>query len=314
MHLPWLKRRSSAQGCLGIELNHGRVWAVHRTDRGVVNSYTPEIDEQGYGNLPAWLEEHRLSGIPTVVCMDALRYELQLVEAPPVPDEELSAAMSFRIAEIVSERASEKILQAFPLPNDAYRGRMNMAFAAIAERSYVQEIVGFCREHELDLRQITINEMSTLNLLANVDRADSVAVLRLEANAGVIYLYRNGALYFTRQISLGTEDLGLSTLNVSEGGLMLQPNSRIDVLALELQRSMDYFESQLGLGAIDQLWVMKPDFVEITDALGELEDRINTPVRLLSLESGFNRQEDESPLTASLIMALGGALSYELAG
>ena len=189
-----------------------------------------------------------------------------------------------------------------------------MAFAAITDRAYLQEIVDFCREYELDLQQITINEMCTLNLLASVDRADSVAVLRLEANAGVIYLYRNGALYFTRQISLGTEDLGLSTLNVEEGGLMLEPNSRIDVLALELQRSMDYFESQLGLGAVEQLWVMQPDFVEITDALGEIEDRINTPVRLMSLESGFNRQEGEAPLTASLVMALGGALSYELAG
>jgi MSHA biogenesis protein MshI len=314
MHLPWLRKKLSAQGCLGIELNHGRVWAVHRTDRGVINSFTPDFEEQGFDTLGAWLTEHQLTGIPVVVCMDAMRYELQLVEAPPVEEDELSAALSFRINEIVSERAAEKVLQAFPLPGDAYRGRMHMAFAAITDRAYLQEIVDFCREYELDLQQITINEMCTLNLLASVDRADSVAVLRLEANAGVIYLYRNGALYFTRQISLGTEDLGLSTLNVEEGGLMLEPNSRIDVLALELQRSMDYFESQLGLGAVEQLWVMQPDFVEITDALGEIEDRINTPVRLMSLESGFNRQEGEAPLTASLVMALGGALSYELAG
>ena len=220
--------------------------------------------------------------------------------------------MGFRLAELVSDDVSDKVLQAFPLPSDAYRGRMTMAFAAITERSYLKEIVTFCREYELKLDQIIINEMSALNLLASVDPDDSVAVLRLEADAGVIYLYRNGALYFTRQISLGTDDLGLSSLNVSEGGMMMQPNSRIDVLALELQRSMDYFESQLGLGAIGQLWVMKPDNIDVTDALGEIEDRINTPVRLMSLESAFNRQEDEIPLTASLAMALGGALGYDL--
>ena len=128
----------------------------------------------------------------------------------------------------------------------------------------------------------------------------------------MIYLYRDGALYFTRQISLGTDDLGLSSLNVEEGGLSMQPNSRIDVLALELQRSMDYFESQLGLGAVSQLWMMKSDLVDVTDALGELEERVNTPVRLMSLESFFNRQEDDRPLTASLAVALGGALGYEL--
>ena len=39
MQLPWLKQRKTAQGCLGIEINHGRAWAVHRTQRGVVSSY-----------------------------------------------------------------------------------------------------------------------------------------------------------------------------------------------------------------------------------------------------------------------------------
>ena len=312
MPLSWLHTKKTAQGCLGIELNHGRAWAVHRTDRGVISSYLPSEDDEGLASLGEWIKDQKLTGIPVVVCLDSTRYELQLVESPPVPAEELSDAMGFRLAELVSDDVSDKVLQAFPLPSDAYRGRMTMAFAAITERSYLKEIVTFCREYELKLDQIIINEMSALNLLASVDRDDSVAVLRLEADAGVIYLYRNGALYFTRQISLGTDDLGLSSLNVSEGGMMMQPNSRIDVLALELQRSMDYFESQLGLGAIGQLWVMKPDNIDVTDALGEIEDRINTPVRLMSLESAFNRQEDEIPLTASLAMALGGALGYDL--
>ena len=312
MQLPWLKQRKTAQGCLGIEINHGRAWAVHRTQRGVVSSYIAEADESGFAQLSQWIEAQGLAGSPTVVCMDSERYELQLVDAPPVSPEELTDALSFRIDELVGAPATDKVLQAFPLPRDAYRGRMSMAFAAITDRAYLQEIVEFCRDNELQLEQIIINELAVLNLLAAIEPEDSVAVVRLEGNSGVIYLYRDGALYFTRQISLGTDDLGLSSLNVEEGGLSMQPNSRIDVLALELQRSMDYFESQLGLGAVSQLWMMKSDVVDVTDALGELEERVNTPVRLMSLESSFNRQEDDRPLTASLTVALGGALSYEL--
>jgi len=315
MPLSWLKPKKLAQGCLGIEMNHGRVWAVHRTDRGVIASYTPADDtdpQNALEKLGEWIRENNLEGIPAVVCLDAGRYELQLVEAPPVPPEELSDALSFRIGELVSESAADKVLQAFPLPSDAYRGRMTMAFAAITERSYLRQIVQFCRDTGIDLKQIQINELAALNLLASIEPEASVALLRMEDTTGIIYLYREGALYFTRQISLGTDDLGLSELNVTEGGLSMQTSSRIDVLALELQRSMDYFESQLGLGAISQLWVMKPDYVDVTDALGELEERINTPVRLMSLEGAFNRQDDDLPLTASLAMALGGALGYEL--
>ncbi|WP_370216784.1 hypothetical protein [Thalassolituus sp.] len=312
MQLPWLKQRSTAQGCLGIEINHGRYWAVHRTQRGVISSFVPEDGEKGFEKLAEWIDKQGLGGSPAVVCMDVEQYDLQLVDSPPVPPEELTDALSFRIDELVGAPAADKVLQAFPLPGDAYRGRMSMAFAAITDRAYLQDIVDFCRSHDLKLEQILINEMAVLNLLANIEPEDSVAVLRLEENSGVIYLYRDGALYFTRQISLGTDDLGLSSLNVEEGGLSMQPNSRIDVLALELQRSMDYFESQLGLGAVSQLWVMNPDGVDVTDALGELEERVNTPVRLMSLETSFNRQDSEVPLTASLAIALGGALSYDL--
>ena len=176
----------------------------------------------------------------------------------PVAPEELTDALSFRIDELVGAPAADKVLQAFPLPGDAYRGRMSMAFAAITDRAYLQEIVEFCRDSNLQLEQIIINELAVLNLLASIEPEDSVAVVRLEGNSGVIYLYRDGALYFTRQISLGTDDLGLSSLNVEEGGLSMQPNSRIDVF-FELQRSMDYFESQLGLGAVSQLWMLKSD-------------------------------------------------------
>jgi len=312
MQLPWLRQRRITQGCLGIEINHGRAWAVHRTDRGVVSSFVPETDDDGIQQLGEWIDDNGLDGLPVVVCLDSAKYDLQLVESPPVPPEELSDALGFRIEELVGSPAADKVLQAFPLPGDAYRGRMSMAFAAITDRSTLKDIVTFCSDHGLKLEQITINEMAVLRLLATVQPEDSLAVLRLEADSGVIYLYRDGALYFTRQISLGTDDLGLSSLNVEEGGLSMEPNSRIDVLALELQRSMDYFESQLGLGAVGQLWVMKPDGVDVTDALGDLEERVNTPVRLLSLESTYNRQQDDVPLTASLAIALGGALSYDL--
>ncbi|MGB0504384.1 MAG: hypothetical protein ACPGGD_10045, partial [Thalassolituus sp.] len=99
MPLSWLHTKKTAQGCLGIELNHGRAWAVHRTDRGVISSYLPSEDDDGLASLGEWIKDHKLTGIPVVVCLDSTRYELQLVESPPVPAEELSDAMGFRLAE-----------------------------------------------------------------------------------------------------------------------------------------------------------------------------------------------------------------------
>lgn len=316
MTLPWLKKRNRLRGCIGIEQNKGQLWAVLCTPRGVEKSYQPAPDEQGFEGITEWIKEEQLTDLPVIACMDIDRYDLHLVEAPPVPAEELSEALGFRIAELTGGSAEGKVLQAFPLPGDIYQGRMSMAYAAITDHSYIKDIVSFCRQNSLHLQQININELCALNLLAQMDQENSVAVLRLEAHSGIVYIYRNGAFYFSRQISLGTADLdharGPAEGGDSSGLSMAPVNSRMDVLALELQRSMDYFESQLGLGAVDQLWVMRPDFSDITETLLDLEEYLNTPVGVLSLESHFNRQEDNRPLTASLAMALGGALSYEL--
>lgn len=315
MPLSWLKTRRTVKGCLGIEMNQGQVWAVCLTKRGVELSYVPQSDEQGFAGLVEWINTNQLSDYPVVFSMDVEEYELQLVEAPAVEEDELSAALGFRIAEFVNDSPQGKVLQAFPLPKDAYRGRMSMAYAAITQQDYLQSIVSFCQEQNLNLQQININELSALNLVANMESEICIALLRLEARSGVVYLYRDGALYFTRKISLGIDDLDVSQRDNDQesSGLRLEMNSRLDILALELQRSLDYFESQVGVGSVSNLLILKPDYVDIAGAIPDLEESLSISVRMLSLEQQFNRQEEPIPITASLAMALGGALGYELA-
>jgi MSHA biogenesis protein MshI len=311
MRWPWQKKSSNYTYCLGIELNHGKAFAVLRDGSGVVDSYASEQDDDGFQGLSQWLAAKRYGCIPVTVCLDQSRYQLQLVDSPPVADDELSDALSFRIRDLISESAENKLLQAFPLPGDAYRGRMSMAFAAITDRDYLRDIVRWCRKENLELQTITIDELSLLNLVAALEPETSVGVLRLEPKEGMIYLYQDGALYFTRHLNIGTDDL--MPEDASVGDFTLENGSRSDMLTLEVQRSMDYFESQLGLGTIGQLWVLPPDSANIDNVLIELEASVQTPVRLLSLETAFNRQSSESPLTASFAAALGGTLSYELA-
>lgn len=311
MRWPWQKKGSNYKYCLGVELNHGKVFAVLRDVSGVVDSFASEQDDEGLDGLSQWLASKRFGRIPVTVCLDQSRYELQLVDSPPVSDDELSDALSFRIQDLIGESAENKLLQAFPLPGDAYRGRMSMAFAAITDRDYLRQIVHWCRNEDLELQAITIDELSLLNLVAALAPETSVGVLRLEPKEGMIYLYQDGALYFTRHLNIGTDDL--MPVQAPVGDFTIENGNRNDMLTLEVQRSMDYFESQLGLGAIGQLWVLPPDAVNIDEVLIDLEASVNTPVRLLSLESAFNRQPTEAQITASFAAALGGTLSYELA-
>jgi len=311
MRWPWQKQKSDRSRCLGIEVHNGQAFAVLRDQSGVIEQYIPEAEEQGLEALSSWIEQHQLQGVGVTISLDHRDYELHLVEAPAVPDEELSDALRFRMKDLVSQPIETKVVQAFRLPADAYRGRMDMAFAAAIDKTRVKEVVDWCEQNQLQLSEITIPELSILHLVAEMEPETSVGVLRIDQTEGVLYLFQDGGLYLTRPLAVGTNDLGLNQ-NV-EGELTLETESRMEKLALELQRSMDYFESQLGMGTVGQIWVLMPDSIEIDDALPELEQAVNTPISTLSLDSSFNRTQPMVPLTASLATALGGSLSYELA-
>ncbi|MFC3678686.1 hypothetical protein [Bacterioplanoides pacificum] len=317
MRWPWQKHTTTQQRCLGIELHNGQAFAVLRDVHGVTERFLPQAEHQGLEPLALWLKQLRrqqpgLQQLPVTISLDHNDYELHLLEAPRVPDDELSDALRFRVKDMVSQPIETLVVQAFRLPQDAYRGRLDMAFAAVIERVRIRQLVDWCEQQQLLLQHITIPELSILQLVAELEPETSVGVLRLDQSAGDFYLFLDGGLYMTRSIGVGSDDLGLQP--PTDGEFELESHSRLETLALEIQRSMDYFESQLGMGSVGQIWVMVPDGAELDVLLPDLEQAVNTPIRTLALDSLFNRMAAPATLTASLATALGGSLCYELAG
>ncbi|UXD86553.1 hypothetical protein [Thalassolituus hydrocarboniclasticus] len=308
MRWPWQKKSLQDSRCLGIELHQGKGFAVLREAGVVRECYRPAETDQGLDGLATWIAAQQLRGVSTVLSLDALDYELHLVEAPAVSDDELADALRFRMRDLLPQGAEKKVIQGFRLPADAYRRRLEMAFAAVIDHRRVKDLVRWCEQQELALHSITIPELSLLHLVAEVAPETAVGVLRLDAEDGMIYLYRDGGLYLSRRLNTGTQSLGGHA--VAEGGFSLESDSRIDALALDIQRSLDYFDSQLGMGMVGQIWVLVPDNADVSELLPELERSVNIPVRSLLLDS-VARQQGGEDLTASLAIALGNALLIE---
>lgn len=308
MRWPWQKKSLQDSRCLGIELHQGRGFAVLREADVVRECYRPADTEQGLDGLAAWVGRQQLQGVPVVLSLDALDYELHLVEAPAVNDDELGDALRFRMRDLLPQGSEQKIIQGFRMPADAYRRRLEMAFAVVVDHRRIKELVRWCKHQQLQLHSIIIPELSLLHLVAEMEPETAVGVLRLDADDGMIYLYRDGGLYLSRRLNTGTRALGLAS--AGEGELSLETDSRVDALALDIQRSLDYFDSQLGMGIVGQLWVLVPDNADVSELLPELERSVNIPVRSLLLESAFSNSGQET-LTASLAIALGNALSFE---
>ena len=84
-------------------------------------------------------------------------------------------------------------------------------------------------------------------------------------------------------------------------------------LILDVQRSLDYYESQLGMGQITRLWLMSGD-EDLTDLVEIIKPRLSARIeqpnigRMLK-EMSFQLGSDSERLNSSAI-AIGGAAAH----
>ncbi|MBQ0729813.1 MAG: hypothetical protein KBT75_03885 [Oleispira antarctica] len=378
MKFRWPFSKIKHKQWVGINVSLLTPSAVIYSNEGVVDTITYD-KEQGIEALELWLKKHVSHGMPAVLILDDEDYELLLVEAPNVPDEELSAAIEFRIGDLLGQPVEDTAIQAIRLPSDAYRGRMSMAHVIASPNATIKARVAWAEQLHLTVEVITVPELSLLNVLAASSVEQGIALLELGPNYGCIRLYQDGALYLTRQVEMGidaldiqhdenvtaeadskevtsaTDDANVEDINAEE--LILEdgieeisiindevdlseleletveenlvfdqeayvgfsPKSKVNEqqvqnLVLEVQRSLDYYESQLGMGQITQLWLMggNVDLTYLVDAMQPaLTAHIEQPdiADKLQQQAGIKISDNVTDMNQS-VTALGGALAY----
>ena len=388
MKIRWPFKKLSYQHWLGINLSKLNPSAVIYSE-GEISAAISFNAEEGLAALTEWLKENLTDGMPAVLVLDDDDYELVLTEAPNVPDAELSAAMEFRIADLLAQDINETAIQAIRLPDDAYRGRMSMAHVIAASNQTIEHWVEWTKKLKLNLSLITVPELCLLNLLALLEIEQGIGLLELGPKKSCLRLYQEGALYLTRQVEVGLdalelvttsnsdEELEVETLEVEaleidsseivsdsdeeldlelsadleidtetdliiEAGIDLESASKaegesendteinideyvsfagkekvneqqLQNLILDVQRSLDYYESQLGMGQITRLWLMSGDeeLAELVEIIApRLSARIEQPnIGAMLKEMNFQLGHGDQGLNSSAI-AIGGAAAH----
>ncbi|WP_256579013.1 type IV pilus biogenesis protein PilM [Pseudomonas sp. VI4.1] len=250
--------------------------------------------------LKSMVSESGLDGLPVNLVLHPAEYKMLLLECPDVPAEDLGAAMRWRIKDLISEPLEDLVVDAFALPADAYRGRSRMAFCAVLDKTRMQGWSTLIDKAGLKLASIDVTEMAMRNLgvLAGAEN-QTIAVLRLRSTGGLICVQHGADLYMARAIEHGLEQAG--------------PN--FSSATLEIQRSLDYFESQLGKGHINRLLLL-PMKRDGKDALEALASRLTVKLRALDLRDLFDGQpaaQLDEQTQASCMTAVGAALRQTVA-
>ena len=166
----WLKRliarkkpRSSA--VLGVSLTpRGAGWCALDL-AGATPVLTASVAVNGQFRTPleafdALIKQQTPPALPCQVCLSHEFYNLLLVDAPNVPDAELREAVKWRVKDLIAQPIEKMVVDVFRLPADAYRGRMNMLYAALIEKATVSALVAACEREHLTLEGIGIAELA----------------------------------------------------------------------------------------------------------------------------------------------------------
>lgn len=198
---------------------------------------------------PEWLQElvqkRHWQGIPCHVVLHPTHYQLVMTDIPDSVAKLKSDPAALRLAiqdrmhDLFNQRPEELAYDALVLPETMYRDRGRMASVAAMSRTEMQIIAQTIQDSGLKLKSISTSE-TVLNHLAlaveNMPRPS--ALLRIRSSASLLTVTEIDIPVFSRVI-----DVGLDTIRRQEGyedGLQRV----MDALTLELQRSLDFYESQ----------------------------------------------------------------------
>ncbi len=190
--------------------------------------------------IKQWVAAHDLEGAVCHLVVQADQVALLQSKTPEVPPEEMTEALRWSIKDSLDFPAEEAVIDHFPVPTDSIRSERKDVLNVIAvKRQVIEQALSQLQGVGLTLKSIDIPVLALRNLTTAVAVADkTIALLVVEGTTGSLFIFKNNLLYLSRQI--------VCPAVIYEGnGTPDATASALEQLTLEIQRSLDYFESQL---------------------------------------------------------------------
>jgi MSHA biogenesis protein MshI len=237
-------RKASAYYAVGIAFTADQVLLCALLKKG--NEYTWALDasfshKSWQDSLPAYVQKEGLAGTPCFFALSSHWYRINQVDKPHVKESELFDALQWPIKEI-SGADKDIVYDYCDLPVQV-AGQDKLMAVAIA-KDEVEKLANVIFSADLDLQSILVEELATVSLVP--DSSDPIITLVQEhGEVVVLNIIKNNQLYFTRRIK-GFENIGGFTEVELDMGIT-------ESICVQIQRSMDFFESQLRQASIKRI-------------------------------------------------------------
>lgn len=236
--------------------------------------FIPCDEAERADTLKAAVERLGLSGSACHLALDRGDFRLLQIPKPEVPEAELSEALRWRIQDMVDLSVEDAEIEFFSMPAPRQGGRGETLSVVVCRGDLIRAHSRLCEQAGLTLSVIDIPQLAVRNLAERLpESVRGLALIHLEDARGTLQLQQGETLYIARELDFGARTLASDLV----AGEALGATGAVDRLALEIQRSLDYYESHYGMPPVAGLIVAPMD--GHTQALA---DRLNRSLGVIA--------------------------------
>lgn len=180
-------------------------------------------------------------------------YEVFLIERPDVPEKELRQALRWRLSDQIPASMENPVLDWFDPAGQKGGDRQGHVHVVAAKREAISRSLDLVRQVGLKPLSIGVCPLAFRNLMSLAARPGvGYAFLIVGESNTQMIVGRDRSYYFAREMEGGLKSINAELDSNSESNE--PPNAFLD-LSLEIQRSLDYYDSYFKGVPLQDLWV-----------------------------------------------------------
>jgi len=275
------------------------------------------LESAAAGELDSVCEACKLGKQPLSLVMEPGDFSLQLLEAPQVAEDEMREAVRWKIRDRLDYDVDQAVVDVFEIPGLREQGRTPLIYAVYAHEDHLCKCIEQVEPTGMELRYIDIPELVQRNIACRLPEDESgLALLNLQQQSGLLTLTYQSTLFLARELDSGYQALAEAAntalaVNDSPMALSESPAEALETVALEIQRSLDYYESHFGKPPIKHL-LIAPLAQPVPELLEHIRSSLGLNVRMLDLAEVIESAVTiDAELQARAFYAIGAALRSE---
>ena len=233
------KTNNRAQAGIAILSDKVQLVKLSPAEKGYKCHFFKEVELPAEDQLPQVLarliREHDLVAAKTNIVIPANRIQSTQIESSELPEGDVQTALPWKVKELINIPPQDMVCDYIDMPlQPTGQGAKTQVLAT--SRGYLEAIINPFHEANAEIGAITTEQFAYAKLQTTEDAAQLVFIQNKKADA-VLLIVKNQEICFARKIRNSAVILEMTPEQLEMGGS--------DSIAIEIQRSIDYFESQL---------------------------------------------------------------------